>query len=864
MLIYVFNLPLPWSCCELGKKDLPNIFAVVLCGSLGVALTGMERSGDGVEPSPKYSLFPFVTRELVAEFVASLGSSFSELKISTLSESVVEIVSSRAVECSANKLPVPLSRIAVKRDGHFAFEVLYGGFSEYGQCVENLLELKPFLERMVHGPWKYCPGVLDYENRFESVIRFRPAKLRLWNLPFLRVDSRDCKVLFRLARSVPQETKLLDTVLCPECKRFEKELVTLKERAAGRTPEEKKKRVSVSSNTPLQFLSPNSRNVRITSSRVERRQLNRDLSKYEHLSVSLSDKQSSELSAACKVIDKDFQGELQSVTSGGEMIGGKMDEAREVVKAAWDADKVEWQQDQANNEQGAHGNRWSLLTYRVALAVFSRSRAAYEALRGFGIFKLPSIRSLQHYTSAYLDKPGRCETSIKFQKEVYDGVKKEASGKCFPPIGEGVMIFDEVKVISKILWNSRSHEVYGLAMTDDDMISLCDVFAELNGKKTERTEYVLQFIWRDMSSTFDVYGPYFTTHSSLDAKFTLACVLDTLRLLHDFGFKTCALICDGAATNLAVIKSMMGVRGAFGMKSESTPDRHAIDSSIPHPFWRHKKLFLIVCPAHQLKNMVNALHSSRQAGTKGFVTASSVCFGWQAIVDLYDREVARFTKGVPREVPKLRKNHVIRDAWTKLNVLPAKVVQQEEVLTELAEYLLVDHPDNLNVQATRDYLLACHKFFEKGVLSHERVRSVESAPIASIVKGFDFWTKWLDGLLAHKQGFEAKDPRQKDFLAWQTWDLLRVVRYGFVEFCKDFTARNPGYYVVPVRVTGSAIETVFSQLKHAAGGRLTATNFASARASLAIQRHSVPCHPANTGYRDAPVNFAPVPLLRRK
>eukprot|EP00117_Sycon_ciliatum_P050554 scpid98244/ scgid35672/ len=268
------------------------------------------------------------------------------------------------------------------------------------------------------------------------------------------------------------------------------------------------------------------------------------------------------------------------------------------------------------------------------------------------------------------------------------------------------MIFDEVKVISKILWNSRSHEVYGLAMNDEDMVSLCDVFAELKGKKTERTEYVLQYMWCDMSSSFDVFGPYFTTHSALDAKFILACLLDTLRLLHDFGFKTCAVICDGAATNLSVIKSMMGVRGAFGMKS--SPDRHMINSSISHPFWRHQKLFFIVSAAHQLKNMVNALHSSRQGGTKSFGTASGVCFGWQTILDLYEREVARFFKGVPREVPKLKKNHVLRDAWTKLNVLPAKVMQQEELLTELAEYLLADHLDNVNVKATREYLVACN------------------------------------------------------------------------------------------------------------------------------------------------------------
>ena len=33
------------------------------------------------------------------------------------------------------------------------------------------------------------------------------------------------------------------------------------------------------------------------------------------------------------------------------------------------------------------------------------------------------------------------------------------------PKADGVLIFDEVKVISRLMWNSRSHKVIGLAMS---------------------------------------------------------------------------------------------------------------------------------------------------------------------------------------------------------------------------------------------------------------------------------------------------------------------------------------------------------------------------------------------------------------
>ena len=132
----------------------------------------------------------------------------------------MEILSGRTVECSVNGLPVPLSRIVLKPGGCFVFEVLYGGYTEHGQCGESLLELKPFLERMVDGCWKYCPGMLDYKNRYGTLIRFQPSKLRLWNLPLLRVDSRECKILFELSKGAPRECKLLDAIQCSECKRF--------------------------------------------------------------------------------------------------------------------------------------------------------------------------------------------------------------------------------------------------------------------------------------------------------------------------------------------------------------------------------------------------------------------------------------------------------------------------------------------------------------------------------------------------------------------------------------------------------------------------------------------------------------------
>lgn len=55
---------------------------------------------------------------------------------------------------------------------------------------------------------------------------------------------------------------------------------------------------------------------------------------------------------------------------------------------------------------GSRQNQWSVITIRVALAVYTISPSAYEALKSFGILQLPSKATLQAYTGAFRDEAG--------------------------------------------------------------------------------------------------------------------------------------------------------------------------------------------------------------------------------------------------------------------------------------------------------------------------------------------------------------------------------------------------------------------------------------------------------------------------
>ena len=117
------------------------------------------------------------------------------------------------------------------------------------------------------------------------------------------------------------------------------------------------------------------------------------------------------------------------------------------------------------------------VVYLLALAVYTRSTAAYDALKSFEILQLPLKATLQVYTGAFMHEPGARSECIEsqvaryvlFKEQCRDGGKQE-------PISDGVLIFDEVKVACQLMWNSRSHQLMGLAMTHKELPSLNDIY----------------------------------------------------------------------------------------------------------------------------------------------------------------------------------------------------------------------------------------------------------------------------------------------------------------------------------------------------------------------------------------------------
>ena len=91
---------------------------------------------------------------------------------------------------------------------------------------------------------------------------------------------------------------------------------------------------------------------------------------------------------------------------------------------------------------------------------------------------------------------------------------------------------------------------------------------------------------------------------------------------------------------------------------------------------------------------------------------------------------------------------------------------------------------------------------------------------------------------------------------------MRIDIYGFKSFCSSFLKKYPGYFIAPLRISGSAVETLFSQYKHSAGGKLDAANYASARAANLIKQ-TVATHHSGKDYKDKELPTPVLPLQKK-
>lgn len=126
------------------------------------------------------------------------------------------------------------------------------------------------------------------------------------------------------------------------------------------------------------------------------------------------------------------------------------------------------------------------------------------------------------------------------------------------------------------------------------MKSLHDVYEGLfDDELCQKATYILQFIWRDLTSSFDVIGPYFSLASSIEATVLHPLVTSAIIAFQKYGFHVRCLLCDGASSNLSLLKSLGGIE-----------DGNITSSSFVSPL-DGKNIYMIICPSHQVCKVIN-------------------------------------------------------------------------------------------------------------------------------------------------------------------------------------------------------------------------------------------------------------------
>lgn len=77
--------------------------------------------------------------------------------------------------------------------------------------------------------------------------------------------------------------------------------------------------------------------------------------------------------------------------------------------------------------------------------------------------------------------------------------------------------------------------------------------------------------------------------------------------------------------------------------------------------------------------------------------------------------------------------------------------------------------------------------------------------------------------------------------------------FGFKGLATYFLKEYPGYFLMPKRLNGSAVESLFSQYKFNANGKITSLNFAYSRKALLTKEDVHGHHHSGKGYRDTPL-----------
>ena len=156
----------------------------------------------------------------------------------------------------------------------------------------------------------------------------------------------------------------------------------------------------------------------------------------------------------------------------------------------------------------------------------------------------------------------------------------------------------------KVACNLKGGSISGFTMAPDELPVLDDVYTSAIQSGCQKASYIVQFLWRDLTSGYDMIGPYFPVSSSVDSNILQEFFLPSLKAFSNYGFKVSIVLCDGASSNLTLLKLLCGSPRATLPVNEDADDlrgRYFANMSFVNPEDPSgNPIFAMICPSHQV------------------------------------------------------------------------------------------------------------------------------------------------------------------------------------------------------------------------------------------------------------------------
>ena len=315
-----------------------------------------------------------------------------------------------------------------------------------------------------------------------------------------------------------------------------------------------------------------------------------------------------------------------------------------------------WQQQKQLFTRSPKSCRYHPMIIGFCLSLASKSKSAYEELRNSNILRLPSTRTLVDYKN--LIKPG-----TGFRKEIIDNLCEIT--KDYSKVERYiVLLFDEMKIRSNLVFNKHTEELIGFLDLGDPQINY-----NMLENESKLATYVLCFYLRGIATNLKYsLAPFATSGATATQMFPLFWEAVSL-LQFNCNLWVIAATSDGASSNRKLFRMLGGElkRGKVVYKTRNivAPER-----------W----IYLFSDVPHLIKTCRNGLLSS--GSHIRFMWKDNQNIVWQYIECAFYQNLEDGCK----LLPKLTQDYINLTPYSKMTVKYAAQVLSRSVSNVLNEW----------------------------------------------------------------------------------------------------------------------------------------------------------------------------------